>query len=359
MFICSTTYLRLVFLTTIYSALNYNTRLYSIYIYTFMPIIQSTFKPAWGLSNPHIQTLWSTLFRKNHEIDLTEHILELDDGDFLELTMNKIGQKPIVIILHGLEGSIMSPYVKPLISALDRAGYGVCFIHFRGCGKEPNRLSRSYHSGETGDLKSIIKYLQNKHLRNPFAVIGFSLGGNVALKWMGEEGKNVPVSTAAAISVPFRLQDAGDRLEKSFSRVYQKHLLSSCQKKYTQKFAHKESPLGNGFDVKTLNTFFAFDDQITSRLHGFDGAKDYYAQCSSRQFLKNIRKPTLIIHAKDDPFMWEDTVPTEEELSSAVELELSDHGGHVGFIGGKHLFDVEYWIDKRVVQWLNTQRDDI
>ena len=323
-----------------------------------MPIIQSSFKPAWGLSNPHLQTLWPTLFRKKPKINLTQMQLELDDGDFLELTMSDIDNKPIVIILHGLEGSISSPYAKPLISALDHSNYGVCFVHFRGCGEKNNRLPRSYHSGDTGDLKSVIEFLQKKYQRNPFAVIGFSLGGNVVLKWMGEEGEHVPVNVAAAISVPFRLKDAGDRLEKSFSRVYQKHLLSSCQTKYEQKFALNESPLGSDIDAKKLNTFFSFDDQITSRLHGFNGADDYYKQCSSRQFLKSIQKPTLIIHAKDDPFMWEDTVPNEEELSPSVVLELSNHGGHVGFIGGRHFLDVEYWIDKRVVEWLNIQRND-
>ena len=323
-----------------------------------MPIAKSHFKPAWGLSNPHLQTLWSTFFRPITKIELSSERLELDDGDFLDIVTTELKDKPIVIILHGLEGSLTSPYAKPLMKQLDDSEYGVCFMHFRGCSNELNRLSRSYHSGDTQDLIRVIEYIQNTHKQEVFAVIGFSLGGNVVLKWLGEHGENAPVRAGIAISVPFQLEDAGDRLEKSFSRVYQKHLLAICKKKYQMKFKGKPSPLGEGLDVTKLDTFYSFDDKVTAPLHGFKNADDYYKKSSSRQFLKHIRKPTLILHSKDDPFMWERTVPNEEELSPSVELELSDTGGHVGFIGGKHPFNVEYWVDKRVVEWLNALRED-
>ena len=321
-----------------------------------MPIKKSSFKPAWGLSNPHLQTLWATLFRSTPDIDLNNHRLELDDGDFLDLVITPLKNKPIVIIMHGLEGSLDSPYVKPLIKRLDENGYGVCFMHFRGCSEELNRLPRSYHSGDSYDLASVIKYIQETYQQKIFSIIGFSLGGNVLLKWLGEQGRNASTTSAVAVSVPFQLSHAGDRLEKSFSRIYQKHLLSRCQNKYQKKFSSKPSPLD--INVRKLNTFYTFDDQITAPLHGFEGADDYYEQCSSRQFLKHIQKPTLVIHSKDDPFMWEHTVPNEEELSEAVELELSESGGHVGFVSGNHPFNVEYWVDKRIVEWLNTIRDD-
>jgi len=318
-----------------------------------MPIIKSTFKPAWWLSNPHLQTLWSTFFRSSPDIELNDVRIELDDGDFLDLAITKLTNRPIVVILHGLEGSLESHYIKPLIKTLDDAGYGACFVHFRGCSPEINRLSRSYHSGDTQDLQSVINHLQNQYQQGVFAVIGFSLGGNVVLKWMGEQGESATTQTAIAVSVPFQLSHAGDRLEKSFSRVYQKHLISRCQEKYTRKFADHASPLD--VDVKQLNTFYTFDDQITAPLHGFKGADDYYRQCSSRQFLKHIQKPTLVLHSSDDPFMWKHTVPDEEELSPSVQLELSDSGGHVGFISGKHPLNAEYWVDKRIVEWLDSQ----
>jgi predicted alpha/beta-fold hydrolase len=320
-----------------------------------MPIVKSTFKPAWWLSNPHLQTLWATLFRNLPELDLKAKRLELNDGDFLDLALTTIHDKPIVVILHGLEGSLESHYIKPIIKALDDAGFGVCFMHFRGCSGEINRLPRGYHSGETGDLQNVIDYLGNSYPQGVFAVIGFSLGGNVLLKWLGEQGNDALTQTAVAVSVPFQLADAGDRLEKSFSRVYQKHLIMRCQKKYSRKFSSQPSPLN--VQAEKLNTFYDFDDQITAPLHGFAGADDYYQQCSSRQFLKHIKKPTLILHAKDDPFMWEHSVPDEHELSPSVQLELSDNGGHVGFIGGKHPFATQYWLDKRIVEWLNTQRE--
>ena len=323
-----------------------------------MPIKKSAFKPAWGPSNPHLQTLWSTFFRSIPDIELCSERLELADGDFLDIVMTELSDKPIVIILHGLEGSLASPYVKPLIKQLDDAGFGVCFVHFRGCSDEINRLPRGYHSGDTKDLSEVIQHINNEYKQEIFAVIGFSLGGNVVLKWLGEQGQNAPTVTGVAVSVPFQLQDAGDRLEKSFSRVYQKHLLASCQKKYQEKFANQPSPLDDDLDVSELDTFYDFDNQITAPLHGFEGADDYYKQSSSRQFLKHIRKPTLILHSKDDPFMWERTVPLDEELSPSVELELSEEGGHVGFVGGKHPFNVEYWVDKRIVEWLNSLRDE-
>lgn len=319
-----------------------------------MPILNSTFKPAWWLKSPHLQTLWSTFFKKRPNIDLNPHRVELEDGDFIDLAINQLSDKPIVLIMHGLEGSLSSHYVKPLMKKLDNTGYGVVFMHFRGCSNEVNRADRSYHSGDTADLESVIKTIKQDFNQDIFAVIGFSLGGNILLKWLGENGSTVKTHTAIAVSVPFQLSHAGDRLEKSFSRVYQKHLISRCQQKYRNKFANRQSPLT--VDVNKLNTFYLFDDKITAPLHGFSGADEYYKKCSSRQFLKHIRIPTLVIHAKDDPFMWEHTVPKSDELSESIQLELSENGGHVGFIAGKSPFHAEYWVDQRIIEWLNQQR---
>ena len=319
-----------------------------------MPIIKSSFKPAWWLFNSHLQTLWSSFFRSSPKIDLQNLRLELDDGDFIDLVISDIQDKPLVIILHGLEGSLESHYIKPLIKTLEDDGYGVCFVHFRGCSDELNRLPRSYHSGDTADLQTVVEHMKSQYKQGIFAVIGFSLGGNIVLKWLGEQGNNAMTETAIAVSVPFTLSHAGERLEKSFSRIYQKHLITCCRKKYEKKSSLYKMPFD--IDVQKLNTFYAFDDQITAPLHGFSGADDYYQQCSSRQFLQDIKKPTLILHAKDDPFMWEYTVPCEDELSPDVQLELSDSGGHVGFISGKNPFKPIYWTDKRILKWLNLQQ---
>ena len=320
-----------------------------------MPIIKSSFKPAWWLANAHLQTLWSTFFRPIPDLSLHNIRLTLPDKDFLDISVSsniagKETNKPIVLLLHGLEGSINSPYAKPLIKTLAEAGYGVYFMHFRGCSGEINTSSRSYHSGETNDLQFVIDYLTAKHQGKLSAVIGFSLGGNVLLKWLGERQEQAATQSAIAISVPFQLADAAKRMEKGFSKIYQRHLISRLQKKYQDKFSRITSPLS--IDITKQNTFYQFDDQVTAPLHGFTRADDYYQQCSSRQFVKNIKVPTLILHAKDDPFMFPDTAPSAEEISQDIQLELSSSGGHVGFVTGTLPWKAEYWVDTRIVEWL-------
>ena len=323
-----------------------------------MPIIDSDFKPAWWLKNPHLQTIWGTAFKPKSDIELIPLRIELDDGDFIDALKTKdIKDKPIALILHGMEGSIDSHYAKPLMQLLDNAGYGVYFMHFRSCSGELNRLPRGYSSDDSTDIQAVIETIKQSHQRKPFAVIGFSLGGSVALKWLGEQAQNADTSIAVAVSVPFMLRDAAMKLENGFSRVYQHYLVSTCQRKYLEKEELISSPLE--VNIKDLNTFYRFDDKITAPLHGFKNAEDYYEKCSSRQFLKNIRKPTLILHAKDDPFMWDHTAPREHELSKDVHLELTEQGGHVGFISGKYPWKTEYWLDQRILSWLNEQRQKL
>lgn len=324
-----------------------------------MPIIKSNFKPAWWLPGAHLQTLWSTFFRRIPNLKLNNLSLTLNDGDFIDLSVSqnitgKINDKPIVLILHGLEGSLSSPYVKPLIKTLEDANYGIYFMHFRGCSGEPNTLPRSYHSGETEDLQFIVKYLTNKHQRKLCAIIGFSLGGNVLLKWLGEQQSQAATHSAIAISVPFRLEDAAKRMNKGISKIYQRHLISRLQRKYRHKFGIIPSPLV--VDIKKLATFSDFDHQVTAPLHGFKSGEDYYQQCSSRPFIKEIKIPTLILHAKNDPFMYPDTAPTIDELAKNVELELSKTGGHVGFVSGVLPWKAQYWVDQRVIDWLSRER---
>ncbi|MGK0272947.1 MAG: putative alpha/beta-fold hydrolase [Cocleimonas sp.] len=323
-----------------------------------MPIINSDFKPAWWLKNPHLQSIWGTAFKHKPEIELIPQRIELDDGDFIDVLKTKdIKNKPIVLILHGMEGSVESHYAKPLIHKLDMAGYGVYFMHFRSCSGELNRLPRGYSSNDSADIQAVIESIKFDKNRSPFAVIGFSLGGSVALKWLGEKAENADTTVGIAVSVPFRLRDAAIKLEKGFSRVYQYYLVSTCQRKYQEKEELLSSPLK--VNVKELNTFYRYDDEITAPLNGFKSAEDYYEKCSSRQFLKSIRKPTLILHAKDDPFMWDHSAPREHELSKDVHLELTEQGGHVGFISGKYPWRSEYWLDQRILQWLQEQQQTL
>lgn len=316
-----------------------------------MPQQQSCFRPAWWLSGPHGQTVWPTLFRHRPALSLEKERVTLGDGDFIDLAwLDKKKDGPLILILHGLEGSINSPYAKGLMWHLQRAGFTGCFMHFRGCSGEPNRLDRSYHSGETGDVQEIVRYIKQRYQREIFAAVGFSLGGNVLLKWLGEQGDDAPLERAVAVSVPYLLDDAAQRMNTGVSRIYQHHLLSRMKQKYREKYNQRPSPLS--VDLASLKSFRAFDDQVTAPLHGFSGVDDYYQRSSSRQYVPLIRVPTLLLHAIDDPFMYPTTVPSEDELPSCVVLELSEKGGHVGFVSGSSPLSAQYPIDQRIIEWL-------
>lgn len=319
-------------------------------------LVTVPFRPAWWLPSPHLQTLWPTLFRGRIELPLLTERLELDDGDFLDLSWVRGASGPTVVVLHGLEGSLESHYVGGTLAALARAGYRPVLMHFRGCSGEPNRLARSYHSGATEDLLSLLRHLAETLAYPPFAAVGYSLGGNLLLKYLGERPPPIPLRAAVAISVPFRLRDAMTRLDRGFSRIYQRHLLTRLQGAYRRKFARIPSPLS--VDVMRLKNFFEFDEQVTAPLHGFFGAEDYYARCSCRQFLGRISLPTLILHARDDPFMFPGTVPGPDELGPRTSLDLTDHGGHVGFVGGLLPWRPRYWAEDRLVAFLDGIRND-
>ena len=309
-------------------------------------ITESNFKPLWWLKNPHLQTLWPTLSNRSENRGTPERIT-LSDGDFLDIEWFD-GSGNLVLLLHGLEGSIHSPYAVAATKALSAKGYHVVFMHFRGCSGEPNLLDRSYHSGHTSDLQEIIEHVKRKTGKPLEAAIGYSLGGNVLLKWLGEQGKQSFINQAIAVSVPFKLSDAAIRMSEGFSKLYEYRLLRDLRKSYKEKFSNHPSPLD--VDVDQLNTFFKFDDKVTAALNGFEGAEDYYKQSSSRQYLKRIETRTLIIHSKDDPFMYPKTIPTEGELSSKVTLELTENGGHVGFVGGSLL--PKRWLESRIIDFI-------
>ncbi|WP_041071085.1 hydrolase [Thiolapillus brandeum] len=316
--------------------------------------MESLFRPAWWLPGAHLPTLWPSLFRHRPPLpQLMKERLELPDGDFLDLSWNGNPTAPIVLLLHGLEGNLHSHYARPLLKRLAEAGYLACMLHFRGCSGEPNRLPRSYHSGDTADLQTVIRHIRDSRGRPVHAIIGFSLGGNVLLKWLGEQGADAGITRAMAVSVPFLLDQAADRLNQGFSRVYQKHLLNSMKRKYREKFSRMPSPLN--IDLNQINSFREYDEQITAPLHGFAGADDYYQRCSCRQFIPGIRIPTLILHDRHDPFMWPQTVPGDQELPENVVLELTRGGGHAGFVCNTTLPHGAYWTDRRLLEWLEEE----
>ncbi len=308
-------------------------------------VAPAAFTPAWWCRGAHAQTLWPYLLRTRPRPPFTRERFELDDGDFIDVDWSGAGGGPIVIVLHGLEGGSRSHYVRGLSAALCARGLRTAVMHFRGCSGVPNRLARSYHSGETGDLGWLVDTLRRREPRTVLAAVGYSLGGNVLLKWLGEGGRGL--ARAVAVSVPFELARAAARLERGFSRVYQWRLVSAMRTATRLKFQTLDSPIDLG-GLEHLRTFREFDDRITAPLHGFRDAEDYYARCSSRRFLRGIATPTLILHASDDPFMTPAAVPTADELSAAVRLELSHTGGHVGFVGGHWPWRPHYWLERRI-----------
>lgn len=320
-------------------------------------IIQSKFTPASGLSNAHLQTLLPTFVRNKLKFKGVNQTLELDDGDFLDLVWTEKPHKntPIVIIFHGLEGSIDSPYVKGLMLALKKHGWIGLLMHFRGCSDKTNRLARSYHSGETGDAKILLNWLQTHFPESPLAAVGFSLGGNMLLKLQAELAGSSPFKAVVSVCPPMLLNACANRLSKGFSRIYQRHLIGHLKRKLLIKAEqHNYSQLinMNTKKINQLNSFWQFDDQVTAPLHGFKGVNEYYDQSSARPYLKNIKSPSLILLALDDPFMTRDIIPEESELSLNTQLELSRHGGHVGFIGGS-ILSPEFWLEKRIPEYLS------
>jgi predicted alpha/beta-fold hydrolase len=318
-----------------------------------MPIVQSAFRPAWWLHSPHLQTLWPVWFRKRPKLPVKNERVELADGDFIDLAWyTHPHAAPLILIIHGLEGSIHSHYAQTLMQALHENGFSSVFMHLRGCSGTPNRHASSYHSGRTADIAEVLEHLRNTN-KMPDAAVGFSLGGNLILKYAGETGAESGLKTIIAISVPFQLEDCSRKLEDGFSRVYGQYLLQHLKTAYRRKFRNRQRP--QPVNVDKLKTIFAFDDQITAPLNKFKDAIDYYTRSSSAQFLGRIQTPTLIIHAQDDPFMYPGTIPSKNMLSQHVTLELTTHGGHVGFINGKTPWHAEYWLEKRIVEWLIKQ----
>jgi predicted alpha/beta-fold hydrolase len=310
------------------------------------------FHPAWWLKNPHLQTMWPSRFRHRQKLPLSKERLELLDGDFLDLAWMPDNKGDVCLVLHGLEGSLESHYPAGLIQAATNSNKHAVFMHFRGCSGEPNRLPRRYHSGETGDLRFVVETIKQRYPDKLIHVVGVSLGGNMLLKYMGEYGTNSMLETAIAISVPYDLAVAGQTLDIGTARIYQRHLLNSLQATFDEKTKLMELPIRIP-ERHEIDSIYKFDDLVTAPIHGFKGADDYYTQCSSRQFIPDIKTPTLLIHAIDDPFMTPEVIPVKSELPPAVEMDLRPHGGHVGFIYGNVPLKANYWLDERVESFLN------
>ncbi|BBH52016.1 hydrolase [Fluviispira sanaruensis] len=309
------------------------------------------------MRNRHLQTLFPALFSCQKNLLLNRETIYLPDHDFIEVdwTANKQEDKPLILLLHGLEGSSNSSYIRRTMQKAIDSGFRAVCMHFRGCSGVQNKLRRAYHAGETEDLNFFINYLRQKEkIKSQVFIVGFSLGGNVLLKWLSENNENEFISSAVAVSVPFELENSAQKMNKGFSRLYQWWLLKSLKNNLLKNNRYKDFNLSKE-EIVSIKNFWEFDDKITARIHGFKGAKDYYNKSSSRQYLSLIKHNTLIIHSLDDPFMSAACVPHQTELSQSIQLELTSHGGHVGFISWHSLLIPMYWLEARIIKFCLAQ----
>jgi predicted alpha/beta-fold hydrolase len=304
------------------------------------------------LPGPHLPTLWAARGRRSPTFTTTRERLELPDGDFIDLVWSDAsGARPLVLVLHGLEGGFDSPYVRRVMHTIVAHGWGACLLQFRGCSGEPNRLARSYHSGDTADLSFLLQTLYTRFPAREIGAIGYSMGGNVLLKWLGEQRANAGLAAAVAVSVPFDLAAAARRLDQGFSRFYQRHLLTSLRQKMLAKLARFAVPF-SAAELVAARSFWRYDDCVTAPLHGFRDAADYYAQSSCLPRLHAIEVPTLIVHARNDPFLPATSIPRAADCAAALTLEVHARGGHVGFVTDPAPGFTRPWLEARVVRFL-------
>jgi uncharacterized protein len=315
-----------------------------------------SFTPAWWARGPHAQTLLARILRSPRGPELRRERLETPDGDFLDVDWapEPAPDAPLALVLHGLEGTSRRPYVRSVARALLARGVRPVALNFRGCSGEPNRALRFYHSGETSDVAWLGKALRDRHPGRPLGAVGFSLGGNVLLKLLGErdDGGTSLFDAAAAMSVPYDLDAGCALLERSrMGRAYTGYFLRSLRRKVEA----KRERLAERLDVEAVTaarTIRQFDDCVTAPLHDFRDAADYYACCSSAGYLEGIRVPTLLIHALDDPFLPAEAIPARVARENpALTLELTERGGHVGFLSGAP-WAPRFWGDERAANFV-------
>ncbi|MGB5237249.1 MAG: alpha/beta fold hydrolase [Flavobacteriaceae bacterium] len=299
-----------------------------------MPIQESKYSPPFIFRNGHIATIYAGLIRRVNGLEQKRERITLPDGDFLDLDWSyaKIASQKMVILLHGLEGHGQRPYMTGSAKLLNTLGYDACAVNFRGCSGETNLLFRSYHSGATEDLEAVLNHVIGMDKYSSIYIKGFSLGGNMTLKYLGE-GRLLPkqLKAAVAISVPCDLHNSLLQLLKIQNLLYSKRFLNHLTHKLWLKHQKFPEDLGTK-EINSIKTLKDFDDIYTSRAHGFKDAMDYYRQCSSKQFLSAITIPALIVNAKDDTFLGSACYPIDEACdNSSLHLNMPAHGGHVGF----------------------------
>ena len=310
------------------------------------------FVPAPWLANPHLQTIYASLAAPAPRVEYRRERWEAPDGDFVDVDfVDGPADAPAVHLFHGLEGSSRSHYARHLMHATKARGWRGAVLNFRGCSGEPNRLPRAYHSGDSDEIDWVIRRLRSRTGNARLYAAGVSLGGHALLKWLGERGEDATelVGGAAAVSAPMDLMAGGDALGRGFARLYARHFLRSLKRHASGKL-ERYPDLFDERAMRRVRTLRDFDNVFTAPVHGFRDTDDYWTRASSKPWLGSIRVPTLVLNARDDPFLPESALPTEREVSDAVTLEFPAKGGHVGFVGGRFPGSLE-WLPRRLLHF--------
>lgn len=315
----------------------------------------STFRAAWWLRNNHLQTMLAKYFRRKLTIKTVTQLLELPDDDFAELAWTELpctmSNKPIVVLLHGLEGSVDSHYIKGMLQAIKARGWIGVLLHFRGCGRHINRQAQSYHSGHTKDIEFFSKYLEEHYPKNTKYLVGFSLGGNVVSKYLSTSNESY-YKAASVICAPLHLASCSEKINRGFSKVYQHYLVNMLKnnalKKINKGLIQHISPS----KLQNITTMWEFDEKFTAPLNNFDNAQDYYEKSSGLFGINDIKIPCLFVHAKDDPFLCHNNISNIKSLPKTVKFEMSNKGGHVGFIAGHNPLKPNFWLEQRIPDYL-------
>ena len=319
------------------------------------PVVAPYRAPRW-LAGGHAQTIWPYRLRRP-DVALRRERVEAPDGDFWDfdwLDASATPAAPSLVLFHGLEGGSSSLYARALLDALSRRGWRGVVPHFRGCGGEPNRLPRAYHSGDHAEIAAMLAAIRERiPAASALYAVGVSLGGSALLNWLGRAGRNAArtVTAAAAVSAPLDLTVAGVAIGKGLNRVYAKHFLSTLKPK-SLAIAKRFPGLLDAAKIRRVRTMRDFDNVVTAPLHGFADWEDYWKRASSKPWLREIRVPTLVLNARNDPLIPALSLPTEDEVSACVTLEQPQQGGHAGFAHGPFPGSID-WLPARLLHYFS------
>jgi len=317
----------------------------------------TTYEPQVAFKSKHFNTIYRTLFHRL-EVAYQRQRMETSDGDFMDIDFSRVGSNKLVIIIHGLEGSSDSKYVTALARISNEHEYDAAAVNLRGCSGEKNRKLYSYHSGKTDDLNEIIAYMEQSESYDSFYIVGYSLGGNLLLKYLGESRTDYSskIQAGIGVSVPCDLKGSSKTIAKFWNMVYMQRFLISLKKKTLVKIEQFPDHDLNKEAILNSKNFLDFDNYFTAPVNGFKDANDYWKQNSCKQFLEDIKIPSLLVTAVDDPFLSDSCIPVQEAKNNKnFHLEVTKYGGHVGYNSN---FDQGsgFWLEKRIIDFFKELR---